>query len=149
MSGFVSGDEHNDRRVRRACHRRRHHRDPGERPGNRRADSFRNILSNPHVGILYIVPGRTETLRINGRAQLVRDAPFVDDMVVRGHRPELALVVHIDTIFFHCAKAFLRSDLWKPETWDSAALPRHACIVKDIQDIPETLEQLDGRRCVI
>src|SRR5215472_1783286 len=55
-----------------------------ERPGNRRGDGYRNILSNPHVGILSIIPGRADTLRINGRARLVRDAPFFDDMVVRG-----------------------------------------------------------------
>src|SRR6266540_249320 len=64
-----------------------------ERPGNRRADGFHNILSNPHVGLLYLVPGRGETLRINGRARLVRDAPFFDRMLVNGHRPVLALVV--------------------------------------------------------
>ena len=61
-----------------------------ERPGNRRADGYRNILSNPHVGLIFLVPGRGDTLRINGRARLVSDAPFFDDMVVRGHRPVLA-----------------------------------------------------------
>ncbi|MGH4006525.1 MAG: MSMEG_1061 family FMN-dependent PPOX-type flavoprotein, partial [Pseudonocardiaceae bacterium] len=63
-----------------------------ERPGNRRADGFRNILTNPQVGLIYLVPGRGDTLRINGRARLVRDAPFFDQMVVKGHRPLLALV---------------------------------------------------------
>ena len=70
-----------------------------ERPGNRRADGFRNILSNPHVGLIYLVPGRKETLRINGRARLIRDAPFFDDMIVKGHRPQLALLVDIEQIF--------------------------------------------------
>ena len=85
-----------------------------ERPGNRRADGFRNILRNPHVGLIYLVPGRKETLRINGRARLVREAPFFGEMVVKGHRPQLALVVEIEQIFFHCMKAFLRSRLWEP-----------------------------------
>ncbi|GAB7049925.1 pyridoxamine 5'-phosphate oxidase family protein [Catenuloplanes indicus] len=116
-----------------------------ERPGNRRADGYLNVLSNPHVGLLYLIPGRTETLRINGRARLVRDAPYFEDMVVKGHRPILALEVRIEQIFFHCAKAFLRSELWKPETWHPEVLPRHARLVKDVQpDTPETLEQLEA-----
>ena len=92
-----------------------------ERPGNRRADGYQNILSNPHVGLNFFIPGRGDTLRVNGRARLVSDAPFFDEMVVKGHRPLLAVVVEIDDIFFHCAKAFLRSGLWKPETWDPEA----------------------------
>ena len=80
-----------------------------ERPGNRRADGYRNILENPHVGLLFLIPGRGDTLRINGRARLVSDAPFFDEMVVKGHRPVLAMVVEIDELFHHCAKAFLRS----------------------------------------
>ncbi|MFF4778489.1 pyridoxamine 5'-phosphate oxidase family protein [Microtetraspora fusca] len=114
-----------------------------ERPGNRRADGFRNVLSNPHVGLIYFVPGRNETLRINGRARLVREAPFFDQMIVKGHRPSFALVVEIEQIFFHCAKAFLRSELWKPETWNPDALPSHARIVASVQKTEETLEELE------
>ncbi len=115
-----------------------------ERPGNRRADGFQNILRNPHVGLLFLVPGREETLRVNGRARLVREAPFFDQMVVRGHRPTLALVVDIEQVFFHCPKAFKRSALWHAETWiDPALLPSMACIVKDTVDTPETLEELE------
>ncbi|MFF5264012.1 pyridoxamine 5'-phosphate oxidase family protein [Actinomadura viridis] len=114
-----------------------------ERPGNRRADGYRNVLANPHVGLIYLVPGRGETLRINGRARLVRDAPFFDAMVVKGHRPILALVVEIEQIFFHCAKAFMRSALWKPESWEPDALPSQARMVKEIQRVEETLEDLE------
>jgi PPOX class probable FMN-dependent enzyme len=114
-----------------------------ERPGNRRADGFRNILSNPHVGLIYLIPGRGETLRINGRARLVREAPFLDRMVVKGHRPVLALVVEIEQIFFHCAKAFMRSELWRPGSWEPDALPSHARIVKDVQPVRETVEELE------
>jgi PPOX class probable FMN-dependent enzyme len=113
-----------------------------DRPGNRRADGFRNVLTNPHVGTIFVVPGRSETLRINGRARLVRDAPFFGEMTVKGHRPRLALVIEIDTIFFHCAKAFMRSALWQPETWHPDVLPPHPVIVKSVQDTPETLEEL-------
>ena len=102
-----------------------------ERPGNRRADGYRNILANPHVGLNFLIPGRGDTLRINGRARLVSDAPFFDEMVVKGHRPVLAVVVDIEQIFFHCAKAFLRSGLWQPETWDpEAVVPKRAVIAK-------------------
>jgi PPOX class probable FMN-dependent enzyme len=115
-----------------------------ERPGNRRADGYRNVLSNPHVGLNFLIPGRGDTLRINGRARLVSDALFFDAMVVKGHRPVLALVVEIEEIFFHCAKAFLRSGLWKPETWDpEAAVPRRAVIAKDVEPNGMTVEQLD------
>ena len=93
-----------------------------ERPGNRRADGYRNILENPHVGLNFLIPGRGDTLRVNGRARLVSDAPFFDEMLVKGHRPVLAVVVDIDELFFHCAKAFLRSGLWQPETWDPEGL---------------------------
>lgn len=114
-----------------------------ERKGNRRADGFRNLLTNPHVGLIYLVPGRTDTLRINGRARLVREASFFDRMIVKGHRPELALVVEIEQIFFHCAKAFMRASLWQPETWRPEALPSHATLVKSVQHADETLEELE------
>ena len=113
-----------------------------DRPGNRRADGFRNVLANPYAGTIYLVPGRADTLRINGRARLLRDAPFFDEMIVKGNRPRLALVIDIETIFFHCAKAFMRSKLWRSETWHPDVLPPHATIVKDVQDTPETLEEL-------
>ncbi|MQY09638.1 pyridoxamine 5'-phosphate oxidase family protein [Actinomadura macrotermitis] len=114
-----------------------------ERPGNRRADGFHNILGNPHVGLIYLIPGRKETLRINGRARLLRDAPFFDDMVVKGHRPALALLVEIEQIFFHCPKAFMRSEVWRPETWNPDALPSHARISKDVLPTEESLEELE------
>jgi len=113
-----------------------------ERPGNRRGDGYGNVLSNPHAGIISIIPGRNETLRINGRARLLRDAPFFGDMAVRGSRPIMALVIDIEQIFFHCAKAFMRSQLWRPETWQPDTLPSHAALVKAVQDTPETLEEL-------
>ena len=115
-----------------------------ERPGNKRADGYRNILQNPHVGLTFLIPGRGDTLRINGRARLVSQAPFFDEMLVKGHRPVLAVVVDIEDVFFHCAKAFLRSGLWKPETWDpEARVPRRAMIAKEVEPSAMTVEQLD------
>ena len=114
-----------------------------ERPGNKRADGYLNVLANPHVGVLSLIPGRTETLRINGRAKLVRDAPFFDQLTVRGHLPILALVVDIEQIFFHCAKSMLRSELWQPDSWRPDVLPRHAVLVKQVQPTAETLAELD------
>lgn len=116
-----------------------------ERPGNRRADGYRNILANPHVGLNFLIPGRGDTLRINGRARLVSDAPFFEEMVVKGHRPLLAVVVDIETIFFHCAKAFLRSQLWKPETWEPEAIvPRRAVLAQRLERPDDSVEELDA-----
>jgi uncharacterized protein len=114
-----------------------------ERPGNKRADGYLNVLANPHAGIISLVPGRNETLRINGRARLLRDAPFFDDLAVRGQRPILALLLDIEQIFFHCQKSFLRSGLWQPDSWQPDALPSHASLVKRVQETPETLEELE------
>ncbi|SDT18399.1 pyridoxamine 5'-phosphate oxidase family protein [Microlunatus soli] len=113
-----------------------------ERPGNRRADGYHNILSNPHVGLIFLIPGRGDTLRINGRARLVRDAPFFDAMIVKGHRPVLAVVVEIDTIFHHCAKAFLRSKLWQPDSWKLDAVPSRAELAKKLDKKDADLDEL-------
>ena len=104
-----------------------------DRPGNRRVDGFVNILSNNHVGLLFLVPGRGDTLRINGRARLLTDAPFFDRLIVRGHRPTIVTVVDIDEVFYHCSKAFLRSDLWKPEAWNAESVPSRAEIAHAVE----------------
>ncbi len=115
-----------------------------DRPGNRRVDSFLNVLSNPHVALLFLVPGRLDTLRVNGRARVIREAPFFDDLVVKEHRPSLALLVEIDEVFFHCPKASKRSSVWQPETWpDPASLPSTAQLAKDVPDVQETLQELE------
>src|SRR5688572_3709203 len=114
-----------------------------ERPGNRRVDGYRNVLANPHVGLTFLIPGRGDTLRINGSARLVDDAAYFDAMAVRGTRPILALEVEIETIFFHCAKAFLRSGLWDPESWEPGMVPRRAVIAHELEHSPLTLEDLD------
>ena len=115
-----------------------------ERPGNKRADGYLNVLVNPHVGIISLIPGRNDTLRINGRARLVRDAPFFDDLAVRGQRPVLAMVVEIDEVFSHCPKAFMRSEIWEPSTWKPDALPSTAALCKLVLEPAETLEELEA-----
>lgn len=114
-----------------------------ERPGNKRADGYLNVLANPHAGIISIVPGRDDTLRINGRARLLREAPFFDDMIVSGHRPILVLIIDIEQVFYHCSRSFMRSGLWRPDTWRPDALPSRAAMTKTLQDTPETLEELE------
>ena len=74
---------------------------------------------------------------------MLRDAPFFDNLVVRGQRPILALLLDIEQIFFHCAKSFLRSRLWQPASPHPDGLPSHATLVKRVQETPETLEELE------
>ncbi|QUH02979.1 pyridoxamine 5'-phosphate oxidase family protein [Saccharopolyspora erythraea] len=114
-----------------------------DRKGNRRVDGFRNVLANPHVGLIYLLPGRGDTLRINGRARLLRDAPFFDRMAVRGVRPSVALLVEIDEVFHHCSKAFLRSGLWNQETWNGESVPSRARIAKALDTPEASLEELE------
>ena len=114
-----------------------------ERPGNRRVDGFRSVLANPHVGLLYLVPGRGDTLRVNGSARLVRDAPWFDRMVARGHRPVLALLVEVEQVFFHCSKAFLRSSLWDAVSWRPDAVASRARIAQALERPDEELAELE------
>ena len=88
-----------------------------DRLGNRRVDGLRNILDNPHVGLLFLVPGREESLRVNGRAQIVRDQALNNSLRVAGKAPELAIVVAVEQVFMHCAKCLIRSAMWKASTW--------------------------------
>lgn len=117
-----------------------------ERPGNKRIDSIRNILSNPRVGLLFLIPGLEETLRINGRAVVVRDAELLAKMAVNGRNPLLGIVVEVEECFMHCAKALKRSGLWKPETWqEREQLPNPARIIADHVKLPGvTTEKVEG-----
>ena len=104
-----------------------------ERPGNKRVDGYLNVLQRPHVGTVFVIPGRGDTLRINGTARIMADADYFDALIVDGKRPILALEIAIEEVFFHCAKAFLRSDTWKPETWNPTAVPSVAQLAKAIK----------------
>ena len=116
-----------------------------DRPGNRRLDGMQNLVTNPHVGLIFLVPGREETLRINGRGWITRDPEILQRSVVQGKTPLLAVGVEIEQCFFHCAKALLRSRLWAHDGWPARdALPSYACMVFD-QVRPEgvTLEDYE------
>ena len=115
-----------------------------ERPGNRRVDGHLNVLERPHVGTLFLIPGRGDTLRINGTARILADADYFDAMTVKGKRPILALEIDVEEVFFHCAKAFLRSDAWDPSTWNPTAVPSVAQIAKAVR-YDWTQAELDAR----
>jgi uncharacterized protein len=116
-----------------------------ERSGNRRMDGFHNILENPRVGLILLIPGRPETLRINGSARIVTDGPFFDDMVVRSHRPTLALVIGVEEVFFHCPKALARARVWKPDSWEPSSVRPYAAIAQSLWRRGETLESIEAR----
>lgn len=120
-------------------------------PGNNRLDTLNNLMANPRVGLLFMVPGMNETLRINGRVTLTRDADLLQSMEVGGKLPKLAIVVDIEEVFSHCPKAFVRSSLWKSETWsDRSEIASFAEILRDHAglvdcDLDELQAELDER----
>jgi PPOX class probable FMN-dependent enzyme len=118
-----------------------------DRPGNKRLDGMTNLIANPHVGLIFLVPGRDETLRINGRACITRDPALLRRFEIQGKTPLLAIVVDVEQCYLHCGKAFLRSRLWAHEQWPAAdALPSLACVLFD-QLHPEglTLQEYEGQ----
>jgi PPOX class probable FMN-dependent enzyme len=117
-----------------------------ERPGNRLADSLRNVLQNPHVGLLFVIPGVTDTFRVNGRATLTTDAVLLATSAVEGKVPKLGLLIDIQAAFTHCSKAFLRSQLWDPNTFvERTELPSNGEIHR-ILDEEFDAERYDAER---
>ena len=116
-----------------------------DRPGNRRLDSYSNIIENPHVGLIFIVPGMEETLRVNGAARIIRDEAILERCTVEGKRPNLAVAVDVQEAYIHCPKCFLRSKLWDTTTWrPRSELPTMGAMMVDMMklDIPaETVDQ--------
>ncbi|MCI1693451.1 pyridoxamine 5'-phosphate oxidase family protein [Aneurinibacillus aneurinilyticus] len=103
-----------------------------ERPGNRRIDSMRNILSNPRVGLIFIIPGLEETLRVNGHACLVRDENLLNQMKANGRSPLIGIGIEVNECYVHCAKAFKRSELWNQNSWlDKEKLPNASKMLAD------------------
>jgi hypothetical protein len=108
-----------------------------DRPGNRRADTLRNILENPQVGLLFVIPGMRETLRINGAATLYTDAALLDTLSAQGKRPQLAIVVEAREVYLHCGRALIRSQLWETASWPQpATLPSASQIFADHIALP-------------
>ncbi len=118
-----------------------------ERPGNRLADSLRNMLDNPQVGLLFIVPGVTDTLRVNGRAAITTDAALLAPCAVEGKLPRLGVLVDIVEAYTQCSKAFLRSQLWDPQRFvDPASMPTGGQVHRAIQGEAFDAEQYDQER---
>ena len=88
-----------------------------DRPGNNRLDTLENIVVNPAVGLLFLIPGMNETLRVNGEARITLDGALRERLAVDGKAPQSVIVVKVKAVYMHCAKAFMRSDLWEPERW--------------------------------
>lgn len=117
-----------------------------DRAGNRRIDGHRNLLTNPHIGLIFIIPNVDETLRINGRAFITADPELLAVMEMQGRAPNVAIVVEIDEVYMHCARAFLRSGLWQPETWpEPETVPTLRAIMCEQKDLPPP-DESQGKR---
>jgi PPOX class probable FMN-dependent enzyme len=116
-----------------------------DRPGNKRFDGLRNIFENPQIGLIFLVPGRHETVRVNGKAWITQDPEILDSMPVQGKRPWFAIGVEVEECFMHCGKAFLRSELWEPTSWpDLATVPSGAEILKGTKrGFDQTVEEIE------
>jgi PPOX class probable FMN-dependent enzyme len=103
-----------------------------DRVGNNRLDAMSNLLVNPRIGILFLVPGMNETLRINGTARITDDARLLAPSAMQNRAPKVGLVVTVEEVFLHCAKALVRSELWNPERHiDRAILPSYPAMLLD------------------
>jgi PPOX class probable FMN-dependent enzyme len=115
-----------------------------DRPGNNRLDTLENIVVNPAVGLLFLIPGMNETLRINGHARITADAALRKRLAVDGKLSASVIVVSVKAAYMHCAKAFMRSELWKPESWlDRASLPTLGEILRDQLALAQSAEATD------
>ena len=117
-----------------------------DRPGNRRADTFENLISNPRVAIIFFVPGKGETLRVNGEARIVRDEALRKSMSINGQIPRFAMVVRIEEAFMHCPKCIVRSGLWEHESWpdssNTASIAEAVITHADLNITPEEYKKL-------
>ncbi len=115
-----------------------------DRPGNNRLDTLENLLVNPAIGLIFLIPGMNETLRINGRARITVDAALRERLAVDGKAPQSIIVVHVRSAYMHCAKAFMRSDLWNPKAWPPRAdMPTLGEILKDQLALAEAASETD------
>lgn len=120
-----------------------------DRPGNKRVDTFHNVLKDPRVSLIFFVPGKMETLRLRGTACICADPDLLQSMALNARAPKLALLVHVETVFAHCPKCVIRANLWQPEQWpDSSSLPnmnammvKHAKIDKTPDEWFESLKE--------
>lgn len=117
-----------------------------ERRGNRRLDSLRNLVQRPYISLLFVVPGMRETVRVNGTARIVVDAPYLPELAMKGVVPTLAVEVTVEELFLHCGKAFARSKLWDPATWPARdAVPTGGRILRSTLGVDTSVADLDAR----
>ena len=117
-----------------------------DRPGNRRLDTLHNVLEQPHVGLMFMVPGRGEVLRVSGVAQIVNDPDLLATMAIKGRPPILALVIEANEVMFHCGKSVIRSKLWSPKDWPQIDdLASYAECLGDQTTSDETVAQMEAR----
>lgn len=115
-----------------------------DRPGNNRLDSLRNLLIDPRVGLLFLIPGRTETLRVNGRATLSTHPQWLADCQVAGKSPRCVIIIKVDTVFFQCGRAVLRGGLWeKPDPDIAAKTPSAGRILEALTEAEIQAEAYD------
>ena len=116
-----------------------------DRLGNRRLDTFRNVLQNPNVGLIFVIPGVTYTLRVSGTAIIVRDLELRQSMAVNGKLPDHVLVVGVEHVLSHCPKCMIRSGLWQPDAWpDITTLPTFAETLIAHAKLAETVEEVQA-----
>jgi len=114
-------------------------------PGNNRLDSLSNVVRNPKVGLLFFIPGFEETLRVNGGADITTEATLLARWDVGGKRPRSALRVHVREAYLHCAKALIRSRLWRDDyKLDRTDLPPYSQMLKDQVDTRDTVEEIEA-----
>jgi PPOX class probable FMN-dependent enzyme len=117
----------------------------GELPGNRRLDSFANAVTRPFAGLLFMVPGVEETLRINGRLAFSQEPELLEAVALDGRAPRLAVVLEVEEAFLHCAKAYKRSRLWQPDEWPPLdGLPSAAAIWRDHASLSVPVDEIEA-----
>ena len=118
-----------------------------ERPGNRLADTLTNLLADPRIGLLFLIPGVGDTFRVNGRAAIVDDPVLLAESAVEGRAPKLGVLVTVEEAFTHCPKALIRSDLWNPERHvDREELPSSGAILRSVSDESLDVETYERER---
>ena len=118
-----------------------------DRPGNRIADTLRNVLANPHVALLFLIPGIGDTFRVNGRASVMDDQKLLAASAVDGRVPRLGILIEIEEAYTQCSKALIRSDLWNPARHiERDQLPSSGEILKSVRDDDFDAERYDRER---
>lgn len=115
-----------------------------DRPGNFRMDLFENVIDNGAVGLIFVIPGIRDTLRVSGTGRLVRDAALGERLAVNGKPAQHILLIRVNRVMGHCPKAFIRGKIWEPEAWpDVSEVPTVAEMVKAHAELPHPIEELE------